>query len=60
MTPMRADVGMPQSAAESRGPPVGRGQRDVRGPEFNGELELWRWFANEGFEAFGERLSAPM
>ena len=55
-----ADVGMPQSATESRGLPIGRGRRVVLGPEFHGDLEFWRWFANEGFDAIGGCLSAPM
>ena len=51
MTRLLADVGMPQSTGESRGSPTGRGQRVVLGPEFHGDIDFRRWYANEGFEA---------
>ena len=55
-----ADVGMPQSAAASGVASLGREQRVVLGPEFHGDLEFWRWFAIEGFDAIGGCLSALM
>ena len=36
------------------------GRRVALGPEFHGDLELWRWFAAEGLDARGGTLSAPM
>ena len=30
------------------------------GPEFHGDLEFWRWFVEEGLDARGGTLSAPM
>ena len=55
-----ADIGMPHSAAASGVVPIGHGQRVVLGLEFHGDLEFWRWFVTEGFEAIGGCLSAPM
>ena len=53
-------VGMPQSAAAWGVSSIGRGRRVVLGPEFHRDLEFWRWFAIEGFEAIGGCLSAPI
>ena len=55
-----ADIGMPHSAAASGVVPIGHGQRVVLGLEFHGDLEFWRWFAIEGFDAIGGCLSALM
>ena len=36
------------------------GRRLVLGPESQGDLEFWRWFVEEGLDARGGTLSAPM
>ena len=57
-----ASVGMPRISAGAdfgfrRANP---GRRLVLGPEFQGDLEFWRWFVEEGLDARGGTLSAPM
>ena len=57
-----ASVGMPRvaSGAGYAYRMAEPGRRVALGPEFHGDLELWRWFAAEGLDARGGTLSAPM
>ena len=55
-------VGMPRISAGAdfgfRAANLGR--RLVLGPEFQRDLEFWRWFVKEGLDARGGTLPAPM
>ena len=57
-----ASVGMPRIAAgaDFAGRMANPGRRLALGPEFHGDLEFWRWFVEEGLDARGGILSAPM
>lgn len=56
----RAEVGMPQLAAQSRVLPIRRGQRHVLIWKFHGDLALWPRFAIEGLEDIWGCVPAPM
>ena len=57
-----ASVGMPRisAGADFGFRTANPGRRLVLGPEFQGDLEFWRWFVEEGLDARGGTLSAPM
>ena len=57
-----ASVGMPRisAGADFGFRTANLGRRLVLGPEFQGNLEFWRWFIEEGLDARGGTLSAPM
>ena len=56
-----ASVGMPRTFAgvDFGFRTANPGRRLVLGPEFQGDLEFWRWFVEEGLDARGRTLSAP-
>ena len=57
-----ASVGMPRisAGADFGFRTANPGRRLVLGPEFQGDLEFWRWFVEEGLDARGGTFSAPM
>ena len=57
-----ASAGMPRIAAgeDFAFRVANPGRRIALRPEFHGDLEFWRWFVDEGFDARGGVLSAPM
>lgn len=56
-----ASVGMPRIAAGAKfaGRTAHPDRLAVLGPEFQGDLEFWRWFVDVGLDAQGGTLSAP-
>ena len=62
MNRLLASVGMPRisAGADFGFRTANPGRRLVLGSEVQGDLEFWRWFVEEGLDARGRALSAPM
>ena len=62
MNRLLASVGMPRiySGADFGFHTANTGPRLVLGPEFQGDLQVWRWFVEERLDARGGTLSALM
>ena len=62
MNLLLASVGMPRISvgADFGFRTANLGGRLVLGPEFQGNFELWRWVMEEGLDARGGTLPAPM
>ena len=57
-----ASAGMPRIAAgvDLADRKANPGRRVALGPEFHGDIKFCRWFVDEGFDAIGGTLSAPV